>query len=216
MGTPQLETSPPCQRAGMRKGLRSRCLALTLWDPHQCFRRLSRPAYAHGQLAEALTARLILSPGRSGPFPAFPYFLSARYLEVGRLGGLAIWVCRDPASVTTSLERHQLRAPRGCRGCLPPGNAVWNVRPEDGPGCVPGCTYPRPPHPRPSRALTLFLVPFQVGKRTIINKLFFDLAQEEEGVLDAEFLKVPRMCLVLLNPQPPSVLPAPTPGEHPE
>ncbi|XP_053525557.1 E3 ubiquitin-protein ligase TRAIP isoform X1 [Artibeus jamaicensis] len=30
----------------------------------------------------------------------------------------------------------------------------------------------------------------QVGKRTIINKLFFDLAQEEEGVLDAEFLKV--------------------------
>ncbi|XP_054450820.1 E3 ubiquitin-protein ligase TRAIP [Pteronotus mesoamericanus] len=29
----------------------------------------------------------------------------------------------------------------------------------------------------------------QVGKRTIINKLFFDLAQEEEGVLDAEFLK---------------------------
>lgn len=29
----------------------------------------------------------------------------------------------------------------------------------------------------------------QVGRRTIINKLFFDLAQEEEGVLDAEFLK---------------------------
>ncbi|XP_006909169.1 E3 ubiquitin-protein ligase TRAIP isoform X1 [Pteropus alecto] len=29
----------------------------------------------------------------------------------------------------------------------------------------------------------------QVGKRTIINKLFFDLAQEEEDVLDAEFLK---------------------------
>ncbi|KAM5293409.1 E3 ubiquitin-protein ligase TRAIP [Ctenodactylus gundi] len=29
----------------------------------------------------------------------------------------------------------------------------------------------------------------QVGKRTIINKLFFDLAQEEESVLDAEFLK---------------------------
>ncbi|KAF6101471.1 TRAF interacting protein [Phyllostomus discolor] len=29
----------------------------------------------------------------------------------------------------------------------------------------------------------------QVGKRTIINKLFFDLAQDEEGVLDAEFLK---------------------------
>ncbi|XP_045056064.1 E3 ubiquitin-protein ligase TRAIP isoform X2 [Desmodus rotundus] len=29
----------------------------------------------------------------------------------------------------------------------------------------------------------------QVGKRTIINKLFFDLAQEEEGILDAEFLK---------------------------
>ncbi|XP_032017433.1 E3 ubiquitin-protein ligase TRAIP isoform X2 [Hylobates moloch] len=29
----------------------------------------------------------------------------------------------------------------------------------------------------------------QVGKRTIINKLFFDLAQEEENVLDAEFLK---------------------------
>uniref|UniRef100_A0A2K5L9X5 E3 ubiquitin-protein ligase TRAIP n=3 Tax=Cercopithecinae TaxID=9528 RepID=A0A2K5L9X5_CERAT len=30
----------------------------------------------------------------------------------------------------------------------------------------------------------------QVGKRTIINKLFFDLAQEEENVLDAEFLKL--------------------------
>ncbi|XP_005410283.1 PREDICTED: E3 ubiquitin-protein ligase TRAIP [Chinchilla lanigera] len=29
----------------------------------------------------------------------------------------------------------------------------------------------------------------QVGKRTIINKLFFDLAQEEEATLDAEFLK---------------------------
>uniref|UniRef100_A0A8C2SI78 TRAF interacting protein n=1 Tax=Capra hircus TaxID=9925 RepID=A0A8C2SI78_CAPHI len=29
----------------------------------------------------------------------------------------------------------------------------------------------------------------QVGKRTIINKLYFDLAQEEENVLDAEFLK---------------------------
>ncbi|XP_025843602.2 E3 ubiquitin-protein ligase TRAIP isoform X2 [Vulpes vulpes] len=29
----------------------------------------------------------------------------------------------------------------------------------------------------------------QVGRRTIINKLFFDLAQEEENVLDAEFLK---------------------------
>ncbi|XP_028612647.1 E3 ubiquitin-protein ligase TRAIP [Grammomys surdaster] len=29
----------------------------------------------------------------------------------------------------------------------------------------------------------------QVGKKTIINKLFFDLAQEEESVLDAEFLK---------------------------
>ncbi|XP_039693729.1 E3 ubiquitin-protein ligase TRAIP isoform X1 [Pteropus medius] len=29
----------------------------------------------------------------------------------------------------------------------------------------------------------------QVGRRTIINKLFFDLAQEEEDVLDAEFLK---------------------------
>nr|XP_013015378.1 E3 ubiquitin-protein ligase TRAIP isoform X1 [Cavia porcellus] len=29
----------------------------------------------------------------------------------------------------------------------------------------------------------------QVGKRTIINKLFFDLAQEEEMTLDAEFLK---------------------------
>ncbi|XP_014587159.1 E3 ubiquitin-protein ligase TRAIP isoform X2 [Equus przewalskii] len=29
----------------------------------------------------------------------------------------------------------------------------------------------------------------QVGRRTIINKLFFDLAQEEESVLDAEFLK---------------------------
>ncbi|XP_070247068.1 E3 ubiquitin-protein ligase TRAIP [Myotis yumanensis] len=29
----------------------------------------------------------------------------------------------------------------------------------------------------------------QVGRRSIINKLFFDLAQEEEGVLDAEFLK---------------------------
>uniref|UniRef100_A0A673VDC2 TRAF interacting protein n=1 Tax=Suricata suricatta TaxID=37032 RepID=A0A673VDC2_SURSU len=29
----------------------------------------------------------------------------------------------------------------------------------------------------------------QVGRRAIINKLFFDLAQEEESVLDAEFLK---------------------------
>uniref|UniRef100_A0A8D2HEE8 RING-type domain-containing protein n=1 Tax=Urocitellus parryii TaxID=9999 RepID=A0A8D2HEE8_UROPR len=29
----------------------------------------------------------------------------------------------------------------------------------------------------------------QVGKRTIINKLFFDFAQEEQSVLDAEFLK---------------------------
>ncbi|XP_006171005.1 E3 ubiquitin-protein ligase TRAIP isoform X2 [Tupaia chinensis] len=29
----------------------------------------------------------------------------------------------------------------------------------------------------------------QVGKRTIINKLFFDLAPEEDSVLDAEFLK---------------------------
>ncbi|XP_064452025.1 E3 ubiquitin-protein ligase TRAIP isoform X3 [Mirounga angustirostris] len=29
----------------------------------------------------------------------------------------------------------------------------------------------------------------QVGRRTVINKLFFDLAQEEESVLDAEFLK---------------------------
>ncbi|XP_016005458.2 E3 ubiquitin-protein ligase TRAIP [Rousettus aegyptiacus] len=29
----------------------------------------------------------------------------------------------------------------------------------------------------------------QVGRRTIINKLFFDFAQEEEGGLDAEFLK---------------------------
>ncbi|XP_003800650.1 E3 ubiquitin-protein ligase TRAIP [Otolemur garnettii] len=39
----------------------------------------------------------------------------------------------------------------------------------------------------------------QVGKRTIINKLFFDLAQEEESVLDAEFLKVLRNDLILLN-----------------
>jgi TRAF-interacting protein len=29
----------------------------------------------------------------------------------------------------------------------------------------------------------------QVGKKTIINKLFFNLAQEEESVLDLEFLK---------------------------
>uniref|UniRef100_A0A8C6HEC5 RING-type domain-containing protein n=1 Tax=Mus spicilegus TaxID=10103 RepID=A0A8C6HEC5_MUSSI len=29
----------------------------------------------------------------------------------------------------------------------------------------------------------------QVGKKTIINKLFFNLAQEEESVLDVEFLK---------------------------
>nr|XP_012378135.1 E3 ubiquitin-protein ligase TRAIP isoform X2 [Dasypus novemcinctus] len=29
----------------------------------------------------------------------------------------------------------------------------------------------------------------QVGRRSIINKLFFDLAQEEESILDAEFLK---------------------------
>ncbi|GAB1294667.1 E3 ubiquitin-protein ligase TRAIP [Apodemus speciosus] len=32
----------------------------------------------------------------------------------------------------------------------------------------------------------------QVGKKSIINKLFFDLAQEEESVLDAEFLKTTR------------------------
>lgn len=38
---------------------------------------------------------------------------------------------------------------------------------------------------------TMSCFPIQVGKRTIINKLFFDLAQEEESVLDAEFLKVP-------------------------
>lgn len=44
--------------------------------------------------------------------------------------------------------------------------------------------------------------PIQVGRRTIINKLFFDLAQEEEDVLDAEFLKVPRIDLFLLNPKP--------------
>lgn len=55
----------------------------------------------------------------------------------------------------------------------------------------------------------------QVGKRTIINKLFFDLAQEEESVLDAEFLKVPRIYLILLNPKPSeSSLSAPTQGEH--
>uniref|UniRef100_A0AC11C3E6 TRAF interacting protein n=1 Tax=Ovis aries TaxID=9940 RepID=A0AC11C3E6_SHEEP len=34
----------------------------------------------------------------------------------------------------------------------------------------------------------------QVGKRTIINKLYFDLAQEEENVLDAEFLKLQTVC----------------------
>lgn len=39
--------------------------------------------------------------------------------------------------------------------------------------------------------------PIQVGRRTIINKLFFDLAQEEEGVLDAEFLKVPGIDLFI-------------------
>lgn len=55
----------------------------------------------------------------------------------------------------------------------------------------------------------------QVGKRTIINKLFFDLAQEEESVLDAEFLKVPRIYIILLNPKPSeSSLSAPTQGEH--
>lgn len=42
--------------------------------------------------------------------------------------------------------------------------------------------------------------PIQVGRRSIINKLFFDLAQEEEGVLDAEFLKVPGISLFLLSP----------------
>lgn len=36
---------------------------------------------------------------------------------------------------------------------------------------------------------SLSCFPIQVGKKTIINKLFFDLAQEEESVLDAEFLK---------------------------
>lgn len=44
--------------------------------------------------------------------------------------------------------------------------------------------------------------PTQVGKKSIINKLFFDLAQEEETVLDAEFLKVPRIDLILLNSKP--------------
>lgn len=43
-------------------------------------------------------------------------------------------------------------------------------------------------------------LPMQVGRRSIINKLFFDLAQEEEGALDAEFLKVPGISLILLSP----------------
>lgn len=42
----------------------------------------------------------------------------------------------------------------------------------------------------------------QVGRRTIINKLFFDLAQEEESVLDAEFLKVPGIYVILLHCKP--------------
>lgn len=44
--------------------------------------------------------------------------------------------------------------------------------------------------------------PIQVGKKAIINKLFFDLAQEEESLLDAEFLKVPRIYLILLDSKP--------------
>ena len=59
------------------------------------------------------------------------------------------------------------------------------------------------------------MFPLQVGKRTIINKLFFDLAQEEEGILDAEFLKVPRMYLMLLNPQPSESSFCPHPGRVP-
>jgi len=55
----------------------------------------------------------------------------------------------------------------------------------------------------------------QVGKRTIINKLYFDLAPEEENVLDTEFLKVPRLYLILLNPRPSeSSLSAPTQGGY--
>lgn len=62
---------------------------------------------------------------------------------------------------------------------------------------------------------TLSCSPIQVGRRTIINKLFFDLAQEEESVLDAEFLKVPRIYLILLNSKPSEhSLSAPTQGNY--
>lgn len=54
---------------------------------------------------------------------------------------------------------------------------------------------------------SLSCFPIQVGKKTIINKLFFDLAQEEESVLDAEFLKVHRIYLLLLNSKPSGSLP---------
>lgn len=60
---------------------------------------------------------------------------------------------------------------------------------------------------------TLSCPSIQVGRRTIINKLFFDLAQEEESVLDAEFLKVPRIYVILLNPKPSeNLLSAPSQG----
>lgn len=62
---------------------------------------------------------------------------------------------------------------------------------------------------------TLSCPSIQVGKRTIINKLFFDLAQEEESVLDAEFLKVPGIYVILLNSKPlENLLSAPTQGGY--
>lgn len=62
---------------------------------------------------------------------------------------------------------------------------------------------------------TLSCPSIQVGRRTIINKLFFDLAQEEENVLDAEFLKVPGIYVILLNSKPSeNLLSAPTQGGY--
>lgn len=45
----------------------------------------------------------------------------------------------------------------------------------------------------------LFCFFIQVGRRIIINKFFFDFVQEEESVLDVEFLKVFRIYFILLN-----------------
>lgn len=61
---------------------------------------------------------------------------------------------------------------------------------------------------------TLSCSPIQVGRKTIIHKLFFDLAQDEENVLDAEFLKVPEFISFSWAPSPLSSLSAPLQGGH--